>query len=123
MFDHIGLRVRDLAASLRFYEAALAPLGHVRGPRDGPSAGFGPPGGPALWLYGTEDAAGRGVHLAFRAATRSAVARFHEAAFGAGGRDNGGPGPRPDYGPAYYAAFVVDPDGNNVEAVCSADAG
>lgn len=124
MYDHIGLRVRDLEASLRFYEAALSPLGQVLGPRDGSSAGFGPPGGPALWLHRAEGAAGnRGVHVAFRAATRSAVARFHEAAIEAGGRDNGGPGPRPDYGPAYYAAFVVDPDGNNVEAVCSAEAG
>ena len=61
--------------------------------------------------------------MAFRAATRSAVARFHEAAIKAGGRDNGEAGPRPDYGPSYYAAFVIDPDGNNVEAVCSAEAG
>ena len=120
MYDHVGLRVRDLEASLRFYGAALAPLGHVLGPHDDQGAGFGPPGEPALWLHHTEGAGGGGVHVAFRAATRSAVARFHEAALAAGGRDNGGPGPRPDYGPTYYAAFAIDPDGNNVEAVCHA---
>ncbi len=123
MYDHIGLKVRDLDASVRFYGAALAPLGHVLGPRDASGAGLGPPGEPALWLQGAGDAAGKGAHVAFRAATRSAVARFHAAGLRAGGRDNGGPGPRPDYGPAYYAAFLIDPDGNNVEAVCSAEAG
>ena len=123
MYDHIGLKVRDLDASVRFYEAAPAPLGHVLGPRDASAAGLGPPGEPALWLHRSDAAAVRGVHVAFRAATRSAVARFHEAAIKAGGRDNGEAGPRPDYGPSYYAAFVIDPDGNNVEAVCSAEAG
>lgn len=122
MYDHIGLRAKDLDASVRFCEAALAPLGHVVGPRDGSSAGFGPPGEPALWLHRADAAAGEGLHVAFRAATRSAVARFHDAAIKAGGRGNGEAGPRPDYGPSYYAAFVVDPDGNNVEAVCSAEA-
>ncbi|MBD0272823.1 MAG: VOC family protein [Acetobacteraceae bacterium] len=123
MYDHIGLRVSDLEASLRFYEAVLAPLGHVLGPRDEASAGFGPAGAPALWLHGAEGAAGKGAHVAFRAPSRAAVERFHGAGLRAGGRDNGGPGPRPDYGPTYYAAFLVDPDGNNVEAVCMAAAG
>ncbi len=123
MYDHVGLRVRDLEASLRFYEAALAPLGHVVGPRDTSSAGFGPADGPALWLHRAEGGAGGGAHVALRAPTRAAVARFHAAGLRAGGRDNGGPGPRPDYGPTYHAAFLIDPDGNNVEAVCSADAG
>jgi catechol 2,3-dioxygenase-like lactoylglutathione lyase family enzyme len=131
MYDHVGLTVRDLAASLRFYEAALAPLGHALGPRDETSAGLGPPGEPGFWLYvGDGDgggasggAGGRGAHVAFRAATRSAVDRFHESGLGAGGRDNGAAGPRPDYGPHYYAAFLLDPDGNNVEAVCLAEAG
>jgi catechol 2,3-dioxygenase-like lactoylglutathione lyase family enzyme len=123
MYDHIGLRVKDLAASVRFYETALGALGHALGPRDDASAGFGPPGEPALWLYGAGSAAGGGAHLAFRAATREAVDRFHAAGVGAGGRDNGAAGPRPDYGPTYYAAFLTDPDGNNVEAVCVAEAG
>jgi catechol 2,3-dioxygenase-like lactoylglutathione lyase family enzyme len=123
MYDHIGLRVKDLEASLRFYEAALAPLDHVLGSRDEQGAGFGPAGAPALWLHLAPDAAGKGAHVAFRAATRSAVTRFHAAGLGAGGRDNGAPGPRPDYGPTYYAAFLIDPDGNNVEAVCLAEAG
>ncbi len=123
MYDHVGLRVGELEASVRFYEAALAPLGHVLGPCDGSSAGLGPAGGPALWLHRAEGPAGGGAHVAFRAPTWAAVALFHAAGLRAGGRDNGGPGPRPDYGPAYYAAFLIDPDGNNVEAVCSAEAG
>jgi catechol 2,3-dioxygenase-like lactoylglutathione lyase family enzyme len=123
MYDHIGLRVKDLAASVRFYETALGALGHALGPRDDASAGFGPPGEPALWLYGAGSAAGGGAHVAFRAATREAVDRFHAAGVGAGGRDNGAAGPRPGYGPTYHAAFLTDPDGNNVEAVCVAEAG
>ena len=123
MYDHIGLRVRDLGASVRFYEAALASLGYVLGPHDGASAGFGPPDEPALWLYGTGDAAGADAHVAFRAATHEAVDRFHAAGLAAGGHNNGTPGMRPDYGPAYYAAFLTDPDGNNVEAVCLGEAG
>lgn len=122
MFDHIGLKVRDLAASVRFYEAALAPLGCSLGPRDGASAGLGLPGEPALWLYGADDAVGKGTHVAFRATTREAVDRFHSAGLEAGGRDNGAAGLRPDYGSTYYAAFLLDPDGNNVEAVCLAAA-
>jgi catechol 2,3-dioxygenase-like lactoylglutathione lyase family enzyme len=123
MYDHVGLRVRDLEASIRFYAAALAPLGHELGSRDESGAGFGPPGSPALWLHAGAAAEGRGVHLAFRAADHAAVGRFHAAGLAAGGHDNGGPGPRPDYGPGYYAAFLIDPEGNNVEAVCLAEAG
>lgn len=116
MYDHIGLKVKDLKASLAFYAAALAPLGHVTGPVDATSAGLGPRGAPALWLVEGE---GRGTaHVAFRAADQAAVERFHAAGLAAGGRDNGRAGPRPDYGPTYYAAFLIDPDGNNVEAVC-----
>jgi catechol 2,3-dioxygenase-like lactoylglutathione lyase family enzyme len=118
MYDHIGLKVKNLDASVRFYGAALAPLGHVLASRDAAGAGLGPPGEPALWLYSAKDAVGPGVHVAFRAADRGAVDRFHADGLAAGGTDHGRPGPRADYGPNYYAAFLLDPDGNNVEAVC-----
>jgi catechol 2,3-dioxygenase-like lactoylglutathione lyase family enzyme len=118
MFDHIGLRVKDVAASARFYEAVLEPLGGERCSQDATSAGFGPPGAPAFWLVEAADAGERGAHLAFRAADRGAVERFYKRGLEAGGRDNGAPGLRADYGPSYYAAFLLDPDGNNVEAVC-----
>ncbi len=116
MYDHIGLRVKDLDAAVRFYQAALAPLGFVLCSRDDSSAGFGPKGEPALWIYPTGKK-GDGAHLAFRAPSRSAVDKFHAAGVDAGGKDNGKPGVRADYAPNYYAAFLVDPDGNNVEAV------
>jgi catechol 2,3-dioxygenase-like lactoylglutathione lyase family enzyme len=117
MYDHIGLRVRNLGASVRFYTAALAPLGHVLGTQDDTSAGLGAKDSPALWLYATKAAHG-GAHVAFQAKSRAAVDQFYAAGLEAGGRDNGRPGVRADYAPAYYAAFLVDPDGNNVEAVC-----
>jgi catechol 2,3-dioxygenase-like lactoylglutathione lyase family enzyme len=117
MYDHIGLKVKDPSASARFYGAVLAPLGHVP---DGSGTGFGPRGEPALWLYEAEGAHGT-AHLAFRAKDRAAVDRFHRAGLEAGGRDHGRPGLRADYGPTYYAAFLLDPDGNNVEAVCLAE--
>jgi len=116
MYDHIGLKVKDLAGSVRFYKAALAPLGHVVASEDDSGAGIGPPGEPALWLYA--GGGGPGAHVAFRAADRAAVDGFHAKGLKAGGRDNGPPGVRADYGPKYYAAFLLDPDGNNVEAVC-----
>ena len=117
MYDHIGLRVKDLAASVRFYGAALAPLGCELASQDETSAGVGPPGAPALWLVQAPGGE-RGVHVAFRAADRGAVERFYKRGLEAGGRDHGAPGLRADYGPSYYAAFLIDPDGNNVEAVC-----
>jgi len=117
MYDHIGLKVKDIGTSVRFYEAALAALGHVLVSRDDTGAGFGPAGEPALWLYRAKDAAGS-VHVALRAPDRAAVDRFHMAGLAAGGRDHGRPGLRTDYSPTYYAAFLLDPDGNNVEAVC-----
>ena len=119
MYDHIGLKVRDLDASVRFYTAALGPLGHVLGSRDDSGAGFGPKDAPALWLYLDRAAAGPGAHVAFRAPDHAAIQRFHSEGLKAGGRDNGGAGPRADYSPTYFAAFLIDPDGNNVEAVCA----
>jgi catechol 2,3-dioxygenase-like lactoylglutathione lyase family enzyme len=118
MIDHIGLNVKNIEASVRFYQAALAGLGCVLCSRDETSAGFGPPGEPSLWLYATKEAGARPAHVAFKAADRAAVDKFHGGGLGAGGRDNGKPGLRADYSPTYYAAFLFDPDGNNVEAVC-----
>lgn len=115
MFDHVGLLVRDIDASRRFYSAALAPLGHSI---DSSGTGIGPKDAPALWLHESKGTVGRNVHIAFRASTRDAVDAFHRAGMTAGGRDNGAPGLRTDYGAHYYAAFLIDPDGNNVEAVC-----
>ena len=117
MYDHIGLKVKDLDASVRFYTAALAPLGHVPGSGDKTYAGIGPKDAPALWLYAAGKSAGSGTHIGFRAPDRASVDRFHKAGLKAGGRDNGAPGLRADYSPTYYAAFLIDPDGNNVEAV------
>jgi catechol 2,3-dioxygenase-like lactoylglutathione lyase family enzyme len=116
MYDHIGLKIRDLDASVRFYGAALAPLGFDLCSRDDAGAGFGPPGAPALWLQIGEGALGK-VHVALRAKNRGAVEQFHAEGLRAGGRDNGAPGLRTEYSQNYYAAFLIDPDGNNVEAV------
>ena len=120
MYDHIGLKVENVEASVRFYSAALEPLGHVLSVMDAGGAGFGPPGAPALWLYRAEKSSGPGAHVAFVANNRRAVDGFYERGLAAGGRDNGRPGLRADYSPTYYAAFLIDPDGNNVEAVCTA---
>jgi catechol 2,3-dioxygenase-like lactoylglutathione lyase family enzyme len=119
MYDHIGLKVSDLDASVRFYTAALAPLGYSLCSRDDSGAGFGPRDAPALWLYLHQGSSGAGVHIAFRAPDHAAIQKFHAAGLKAGGRDNGAAGPRADYSPSYFAAFLIDPDGNNVEAVCS----
>jgi catechol 2,3-dioxygenase-like lactoylglutathione lyase family enzyme len=121
MFDHIGIAVSSFDKSVRFYEAALVPLGFRLDAHDpkARSAGFGAPGAPAFWI-GNGKPPGP-LHLAFQAKTRSAVRQFYEAALAAGGKDNGKPGLRENYGPTYYAAFVHDPDGHNVEAVCQAD--
>ena len=117
MYDHIGLKVKDLAASVRFYQAALDGLGHELCSSDASGAGFGPKGAPALWLYAAPKSVTAGTHVAFRAGSKAAVDAFHKAGIKAGGRENGKPGLRADYSPNYYAAFLLDPDGNNVEAV------
>lgn len=118
MYDHIGLRVRDLAASRRFYEAVLAPLGHVVSSSGEDYVGIGPASAPALWLHHAPRQPRAGGHIAFRAPDHAAIHAFHRAGLANGGTDNGAPGPRPDYSESYYAAFLIDPDGNNVEAVC-----
>lgn len=119
MFDHIGFSVRDLPKTRAFYTAALAPLNlAIRYDRDNVIA-FGAPGKAALWFYGKGDGP-TGVHIALLATTIAQVDAFHAAALAAGGKDNGAPGLRPHYTPTYYGAFVIDPDGHNLEAVCYA---
>ncbi|HEV2081219.1 MAG TPA: VOC family protein [Brevundimonas sp.] len=126
MIDHLGLDVSDLDRSRRFYEAALAPLGLAVVAEAVNDAGgrvvmFGL-GGVPEFVVAEDEAPGVGAHVAFRASGRDQVDAFHAAALAAGGSDNGPPGLRPNYGPDYYAAFVRDPDGMNVEAVCRAPA-
>lgn len=119
MYDHIGLHVQDLDASIAFYAGALAPLGYVKCSQDATSASFGLPNAPALYLYRAKKSSGPGTHVALRTKDRKTVKRFHEGGLEAGGKDHGAPGVRADYSPTYYAAFLLDPDGNNVEAVCT----
>lgn len=117
MFDHIGIGVTDYAASKNFFLKALAPLG-VGIVMDGEHGlGIGPKGKPAFWLFQTADKPAP-LHLAFAAKSRQLVRDFHRAALEAGGTDNGAPGIRAHYHPDYYGAFVIGPDGHNVEAVC-----
>jgi catechol 2,3-dioxygenase-like lactoylglutathione lyase family enzyme len=119
MLDHLGLDVTDYERSKAFYEHALAPLGIglVMEPVDG-IGGFGEGRMPYFWIGKRDRPPQTGVHLAFAASSREQVDAFHAAALEAGARDNGGPGVREIYHPNYYGAFVLDPDGNNVEAVC-----
>jgi catechol 2,3-dioxygenase-like lactoylglutathione lyase family enzyme len=125
MLDHAGFPVSDYQRSKAFYEKALAPLGYVlvmevqQDANDAPAAGFGAGGKPDFWIGG-EGGLNKPVHVAILAKDRSAVNAFHEAAIAAGGRDNGAPGLRAHYHPDYYGAFVLDPDGHNIEAVCHA---
>ena len=117
MLDHIGLVVSDLAKSKAFFERALKPLGYSCLMEFSGAAGLGAAGKPDFWISQGQGAKPP-VHVAFVAADRSVVDAFHKAALGAGGRDNGAPGLRKEYHPNYYGAFVYDPDGNNIEAVC-----
>ncbi|MCK5911297.1 MAG: VOC family protein [Caulobacter sp.] len=136
MIDHIGVTASDLKVAKAFYDAALAPLGlavvmSVTAEQTGGSAHFGygataarpelQVGKPNFWVSEGPAATGA-MHVAFLAADRAQVDAFHAAALAAGGTDNGAPGVRPHYHPNYYAAFVLDPDGRNVEAVCHAPA-
>ena len=116
MIDHVNIGVRDVGVSRRFYELALAPLGIGCVMEHAAGVGFGLQGRPQFWI--SDRPAGGPVHVAFEARDRAVVDGFHAAALAAGGRDNGPPGLRPVYHPGYYGAFVLDPDGNNVEAVC-----
>ncbi len=115
MIDHFNLPVSDLARSRSFYERVLAPLGYRFVMQDGAAVGFG----RDSWEFGILATAGpiQRLHVAFSASSRQAVGRFFSAAMAAGAESNGAPGLRPDYSPTYYAAFVFDPDGHNVEAV------
>jgi len=124
--SHLGIPVSDIAKAKAFYTAALAPLGMGVTMEFGPdqtesggtAIGFGAAGDSGLFWIADNEKVGEGVHVAFEAESHEQVRAFHKAALAAGGRDNGAPGPRPNYGPTYYAAFVHDPDGANIEAVC-----
>lgn len=116
MIDHIGLTVSDYAKSKAFFEKALAPLDYHLVMEFGRAAGFGVGQKPDFWISEGDSTAP--VHVALACLDRATVDAFHKAALEAGGRDNGAPGLRPDYHANYYGAFVHDPDGNNIEAVC-----
>lgn len=125
MIDHVEFPVADYERAKRFYTTALAPLAYslvmeVRGV-GGAAGGFGVGGKPDFWIVAGRAFQGH-VHVAIAAEDRATVDAFHKAALAAGGKDNGAPGLRPQYHPNYYGAFVLDPDGHNIEAVCHAPA-
>jgi catechol 2,3-dioxygenase-like lactoylglutathione lyase family enzyme len=130
MINHAGIPVRDINRSRAFYEASLKPLGIAvtmtatpdQTESRGTAIGFGTKEVPGFFWIGDNEQPGEGVHVAFDAKSHEQVREFYAAALAAGGRDNGPPGPRPHYGPNYYAAFVYDPDGANIEAVCLKEA-
>lgn len=125
IIDHLNLAVSSIARSRAFYTASLGSIGidellHIESDRTesgGEMVGYGKDGKPFFWILDNKRV-GEGTHVAFAVDTRAEVEAFYEAALGAGGADNGSPGPRPEYHEDYYGAFVLDPDGINVEAVC-----
>ncbi|MES2856212.1 MAG: VOC family protein [Bdellovibrionota bacterium] len=124
MIDHTGLQVSNPEKSRKFYDQALAPLGYsiiTEVPKEFSGgifvAGYGVAPVPDFWVVEGEPNKPH-VHVAFRAESRAQVDAFYKAAIAAGGRENGAPGPRPHYHQDYYGAFVLDPDGHNIEAVC-----
>ncbi|MGG7603143.1 VOC family protein [Massilia sp. BKSP1R2A-1] len=130
MIDHTGVIVSDFERSRAFYTQALAPIGYAllaeipaAVTKSTDVAGFGEPPKPDFWISGAtldKPVNHPPVHVAFRVTNRAQVDAFYQAALAAGGRDNGAPGPRPHYHEHYYGAFVLDPDGHNIEAVCHA---
>lgn len=119
MIDHLTISVTDLQKAVTFYERALAPLGYGLAMAFEQFRGFGPKGKPAFWVKHA-DAATQPMHLAFVAKDRKSVDAFHAAAIAAGAKDDGAPGLRPHYHRHYYGAFVIDPMGHPIEAVCHA---
>jgi catechol 2,3-dioxygenase-like lactoylglutathione lyase family enzyme len=124
MIDHTGVAVSDMKKSKAFYSKALSAIGYgllaefpasITG--SGDVAGFGEPPKPDFWIHQASPNKPP-IHVAFRVTTRAQVDAFYKAGLAAGGRDNGAPGVRPHYHPNYYGAFVLDPDGHNIEAVC-----
>jgi len=122
MIDHVSIGVRDIGKTRRFYDAALREIGYTCLSESDGSLGYGA-GGVELWISRSPRPVaadeGSGLHFCFSAPNRKSVDAFHAAALRAGGRDNGAPGLRADYGDNYYAAYVVDPDGYRIEAYCS----
>ena len=121
MIDHAGVTVANVARSKMFYRTALAPLGYTMLMEWEQFAGFGVAPKPDFWIGG-EGALNKPLHVAIVAKDRATVDAFYKAAMAAGGRDNGAPGIRAHYHPNYYGAFVLDPDGHNIEAVCHSPA-
>jgi catechol 2,3-dioxygenase-like lactoylglutathione lyase family enzyme len=117
MFDHVGFGVTNLAKSKAFFLKALRPLGVAVAMEGSYGVGLGRNGKPSLWLSETKEKPAH-LHIAIAASTRAEVDAFYQAALAAGGKDNGPPGLRPHYHPNYYGAFVIGPDGHNIEAVC-----
>jgi catechol 2,3-dioxygenase-like lactoylglutathione lyase family enzyme len=121
MIDHVSIGVRDIAKSKKFYDAALKPLGYRRLSDGDGSLGYGRDA-VAFWISVTDHPVPpdmqSGLHFCFAAPDKGSIEAFHGAAIASGGRDNGKPGLRADYGPTYYAAFVIDPDGYRIEAHC-----